>query len=248
MFGLDAEVGEGRIGDSRLDAKLTGRGLGRRVQGETRLDGEPAARDAGGHHGELQGGDGDIALADAGNQCFTALPGRPQDLLFPGAGRDQARLFTGQIRQQGLSEAQALGHRGDAVDAHPLGHFVEKDVARPFHTVAQGDPAVAFLLPAVEAGGAELDRTAAIEIRIRADHAGIQRRQRHGYLKGRSRGILPGNGLVDQRRHRVLRQPTPFLRRQAAVEGIGVEGRLRSHGQDLTGTDIENDAGRAFRG
>ena len=163
-------------------------GLGAFVAGtlrcQARRHGEAAVDKPCHHYRHLQRRRQKISLPDPGQQRLSLVPGRVQGLAFPFGRRHQARLLAGQVDAQGLPEAQAPRHGGDAVDAGAPGHFIEINVTR-LDDAAEGiHPSVPALFPAVELGVAEFDFAGAQDSVLGRYDSLFQRRQHDHHFEG----------------------------------------------------------------
>ena len=80
-----------------------------------------AGREPRGIDRELQRRHRDEALADAAADRLAALPRHAGGRQLPGARRDEAGLLARNVDAELDAEAEAVGHRGDAVDAEQIG-------------------------------------------------------------------------------------------------------------------------------
>src|SRR3972149_4118276 len=80
------------------------------------------------------------------------------------------------------TEPETPRHGGDGVDADAPREVVEIHVAGLLDAVDHGQVAMAFLLPAMEAGAAELQEAGAIGAEFRPE-AALERRQREHHLE-----------------------------------------------------------------
>ena len=77
--------------------------------------------------------------------------------IAPFPRRDQAGALAGQVDVEFDAEAEAVGHRGDAVDTGAPGDLVEENVAAVLEAATQVERAVAAFAPAVKARVAEVE-------------------------------------------------------------------------------------------
>ncbi len=198
----------------------------------------PAGGDSAERAGELQGRDGDGALADADRDHLAGVPLLMLRLELPGGGGHGAGDFVGKVDAGLLREPYRGGVPGDGVDAELFGEVVVEGVAGPRDGVVDIDHAV--MLVAGEEVTEEGAASVAHDVHVLRD-ALFQACERHDDLERGARCELSLDGLVQQGMVRVGDDLVPVGAGEADGELVGVEGRARDHGEDLAGVRIHGD-------
>ena len=182
--------------------------------------------------GQLERGDLGIALADGGGEQVAAVPGGAQ--LLAGLGTGHPAAVPAQLKAGALPQAEHGGVLADEVDAQPVAHGVEVDVAGVLDGVGHVLHAVAAaVLEVVPAGGVVVavgvllplgvPEAAGVQDFLRGGHQSLlEGRHTHNHLEGGARGVQAVDGPVVEGL-------------QGVVEGLIVEGGVAVNGGQVVG-------------
>ncbi len=195
--------------------------------------------------GQLQGRNGQRALADRDRDGLAGVPLLAEVADLPRARRHQAGSLVRQVDARLPAEADQFGVFGDLVDPEPVSHVVEVDVAGLHQPAVEAHGAVAAAQVALEVAAVEGGAARAMHREIRIDGAGFESRQRNDGLERRSRRQLRLDRPVEQRPLRVFDQRPPVAAADASGKLVRVEGRAADHGEHLAVSRIERHDGAA---
>ena len=195
---------------------------------------------AAGHDRELQRVDEHHALADRHVDRVVSLPLAMIFAHHPVGIGDGPVALVVEGKVELLAEAHRADHRRELLRADAKAHAVEIDVAAVDDRRVHIDRAVALV--AVEGVVSELEGAGAIDDLLAVD-PGIEQRQRHRRLDGRSRRVEALQGLIDERQMIVPRQHLPLVRADSVREIVRIERRHRRHRQDVAVGDVDDHHG-----
>ena len=188
---------------------------------------------------ELQGRDGDLALADGHRHRLPRVPGQPLDAQLPLRAGHQARGLVGQVDPGGRAQAELLPPGGEARDLQLDPELVEVDVARPRDGLPEVDDAVAPLGVAVADRPVDGVVAGAIDGGAGRDHALLEAGHRGHDLEGAARRVEALDDPVHEGGLGVGGELLPEAGLDAGGEAVGVVGGGRGEGQDLPRLGVE---------
>ncbi len=192
------------------------------------------------HPRDLERGHQQLALPDG---HVHGVPGLPRALAPRAGGRErhEPESLAAQVDAGRRAQAEGLRVPGHRVAADLEAGLVEVDVARLGDGGAQVHVAVPARLPVLERPVTQAELPVAVDPVHRGERALLEPGRGHDDLEHRAGRVLPLQGAVHERGHRVLHQAQPLVAVDVPGEAIERERGTRRQGQHVAVARIQDD-------